>query len=149
MNDINKIFKQAMYLLIPPPTHKNEIPTLGIGFSNRELPLTASKLLKLEDVDFILNLHIVGMCVDLVASDSKSSKDVFRAHLNCDLNEVNNFRKVVKNNSKVLLYWVSLKIANFTYYTKAKILNLLWLIKYNLSRIDEYNFYHLGLVIRI
>ncbi len=89
-----------MYLLIPPPTHKNEIPTLGIGFSNRELPLTASKLLKLEDVDFILNLHIVGMCVDLVASDSKSSKDVFRAHLNCDLNEVNNFRKVVKNNSK-------------------------------------------------
>ncbi|WP_286735061.1 MULTISPECIES: hypothetical protein [Sphingobacterium] len=100
MNDINKIFKQAMYLLIPPPTHKNEIPTLGIGFSNRELPLTASKLLKLEDVDFILNLHIVGMCVDLVASDSKSSKDVFRAHLNCDLNEVNNFRKVVKNNSK-------------------------------------------------
>ncbi len=100
MNDINKIFKQAMYLLIPPPTHKNEIPTLGIGFSNRELPLTASKLLKLEDVDFILNLHIVGMCVDLVASDSKSSKDVFRAHLNCDLNEVNNLRKVVKNNSK-------------------------------------------------
>jgi len=97
---LNKIFKQAMYLLIPPPTHKNEIPTLGIGFSNRELPLTASKLLKLEDVDFILNLHIVGMCVDLVASDSKSSKDVFRAHLNCDLNEVNNFRKVVKNNSK-------------------------------------------------
>lgn len=99
MNEINEIFKHAMCLFLPAPTHKNEVPVMGIGFSSRDLPVKATKLLKSLNAMFSLNLEIVGIRLKLTALTSESNEIVFDTSLNFDENELQKFREVVPNGS--------------------------------------------------
>ena len=100
MNEINEVFKHAMCLFIPTSTNKNEVPGLGIGFSNRDLPFKATKLLKSIGTDFAITLDIVDIRIRIRASEEKKGEIAFDIFLNFDEIEVEKFKSFVPNGSR-------------------------------------------------
>jgi hypothetical protein len=56
MEEINKLFREAMIVFFRVPRHKNDLPSIGVGFSNNEKAERAKKLLKFDDTKFILRI---------------------------------------------------------------------------------------------
>lgn len=98
MEEINKLFKEAMVVFFRAPRHKNDLPTIGIGFSNSDKPERAKKLLKLVDTKFILRIIRDQVRIKLTVLNDKDI--VFEAELNYDEEEFNVFKDVVSNASK-------------------------------------------------
>lgn len=87
-----------MVVFFQAPRHKNELPSIGIGFSNNEKPTRAKKLLKSVGTKFILKIACNEVCIKLTGLNDKEI--VFEAELNYNEDEFNVFKNVVSNGSK-------------------------------------------------
>jgi hypothetical protein len=98
MEEINRLFKEAMVVFFRAPRHKNDLPTIGIGFSNNDKPERAKKLLKLVGTNFILRIIRDQVRIKLTVLNDKDI--VCEAELNYNAEEFNVFKEVVSNASK-------------------------------------------------
>lgn len=98
MEEINKLFKEAMVVFFRVPRHKNDLPSIGIGFSNNDKPERAKKLLKLVGTKFILRVIRDQVRIKLTGLNDKEI--LFEAELNYSEEEFNVFKDVVSNGSK-------------------------------------------------
>ena len=97
MNEMNKIFTEAMCIFFHTPNHKYDRPMVGIGFSNRELPVKANDFLKLLDNSFILNIDFDITKIRVTVLEEESNNVVFDTKLNFDKIEFEKFKDGVSN----------------------------------------------------
>jgi len=98
MEEINKLFREAMIVFFRVPRHKNDLPSIGIGFSNNEKAERAKKLLKFDGTKFIL--RIVRDQVRNKLTVLSNNEVVFVAQLNYDEEEFHLFKDAVSNKSE-------------------------------------------------
>lgn len=98
MEEINKLFTEAMVVFFLTPKHKNNLPSIGIGFSNNDKPERAKKLLKLVGTKFILRIACDNVRVKLMVLNN--IEIVFETELNYNEEEFYTFTNVVSNGSE-------------------------------------------------